>query len=782
MAWAATVRNSVGWNLYARFGVMLRLARQLRWAARLIFVAVALGVTTAAAGTPTSFAAPPDWTGNGPYGGVVWDLAVHPTSPDVMLAATQQGIFRTSDGGQNWQPASRGLVRINMWNVAFNLADPSVAYASGSQYAYRSTDSGRTWEVSGRGVSVLEARPSSVYTTDGERLLHSSDQGQSWSTLYSGTGDIARYAAAPSDPERWYVAEHTDNLDEMRLFSSQDGGGTWSPLGKVATGRLLVDPENPGTLLLGNYRELRRSTDGGATWTVIFSREQTEYGDLGAFAFAPAAPHRIFLATQRGNGPGMVLFSSNDGGDSWSASPPILGGNLASAIRFRHDDPSQIYLADWHGVWHSVDHGLTFVPRITGITAAAARAIAVDANTPQVVYASLWNSGVFRSDDGGGTWVSVTAGLAVAMSPIGIPVVSSLVVDAGGSVYATVGHDTYSPAADVYRSDDRGVTWLRVSVPSTYTDSLDPAKLIVAHPNMPGRLLATGGLGGEVFRTDTGGSQWNRVREFGNPVTALAHHPRSGLVYAASGSNREGVQHRPQMAVSGDFGRTWTAAALPGFTNISSFGIDPTSSRVYAGSHGSQIAASDDNGETWQTHWVDFSGAADDIRAIAVDPVDPTQVFVGTRWYGMWMSQDRGRSWAPSTPGATDRMVYALSFGAPYRGESAPLRARPLFAASSLRTRLGVVRGVPKPHNLRRPRATGRARVGEALFCTRGRWSRANRHEFKWLRDGNSVPRATAQTYRLRNADLRHKVSCVVSATGTGGTSRRRSGTRYVRD
>jgi hypothetical protein len=77
------------------------------------------------------------------------------------------------------------------------------------------------------------------------------------------------------------------------------------------------------------------------------------------------------------------------------------------------------------------------------------------------------------------------------------------------------------------------------------------------------------------------------------------------------------------------------------------------------------------------------------------------------------------------------------------------------------------------PRNTRRPRIAGRPRAGGALSCSPGSWTGAEPLSFRrrWLRDGHSIPAATAARYTVRAADAGHAIACRVTAVSSGGTA-----------
>ncbi len=74
-------------------------------------------------------------------------FVVSPADPRVMYVATRDGLFRSSDAGETWTAAGKGLL-MDLAAVAINPKRPSEVYAVTLEgLIYRSTDGGRMWEA-----------------------------------------------------------------------------------------------------------------------------------------------------------------------------------------------------------------------------------------------------------------------------------------------------------------------------------------------------------------------------------------------------------------------------------------------------------------------------------------------------------------------------------------------------------------------------------------------------------------------------------------------------------
>ncbi|EKP95516.1 F510_1955 family glycosylhydrolase [Thermaerobacter subterraneus] len=170
-------------------------------------------------------------------------MAVSPAHPGLIYGYFYGDgqLYRSEDGGQTWTrtPASdlagpRGLGPLQL--VA-HPTDPATLLAAGENGLLLSTDGGRTWERLRDGVVTAAAfvpgtdRGTILVYDAAEGLLRSTDGGRTWQPAGSGLrvdpqDPLAALAARPDAPQRIYAITMTGTL-----WRSTDGGGTWETIG-----------------------------------------------------------------------------------------------------------------------------------------------------------------------------------------------------------------------------------------------------------------------------------------------------------------------------------------------------------------------------------------------------------------------------------------------------------------------------------------------------------------------------------------------------------------------
>lgn len=206
-------------------------------------------------------------------------LAVDATGR-VLLAGSEQGVFRSQDGGRRWEHLTRGLpARLATAQVALVPDAPDVMLvASSAGELFCSQDRGRSW-VAAQGAAGLPAAllaPSAaraVLHTDAG-LFTSADQGRTWTRSSQAVGLPGKpgLSACAAAPETLCAVVWEDGAG--RLIRSRDGGATWSDLpGSAGAIDVALDPGQPDTIYLlsarGQPDPLLISRDGGASWSPL---------------------------------------------------------------------------------------------------------------------------------------------------------------------------------------------------------------------------------------------------------------------------------------------------------------------------------------------------------------------------------------------------------------------------------------------------------------------------------------------------------------------------------
>lgn len=402
-----------------------------------------------------------------------------------------------------------------------------------------------------------------------------------------------------------------------------DGGG-----GQTA---IAVNPLAPNIVYMTmDNAGIAKSTDYGETWRTI--NNNIGHTRLADVKLDPLDPDVVYVTAASGRGVGEgELYRSLDGGARWEFLTGAFGAQRWPSCREivivpRDADGDRIsdviYIGGWAGdengdkdadqlrggVWKSTDEGVTWeqIGRVDGDDAFLKQAnvwvLRNDPSNPDVLYAGMFvysgadtPGGIWKSADGGMNWTNISHDIPVAG-------VSDIAISPDGrTLYATT--NTYSssePGAGIYKSTDGGENWTAIN------HGLEGTSLkfhvLLMDKDDPDVLYAgsfRSSLNG-IYKTTDGGQYWY-------------HTPFDNSGWWAE-----------------YFYNAWAITE----------GAD---SRLYAVTW-KGVYRSDDHGESWVVHPRGLGNVI--IYDIAVDPQDPSTVYIGVGDNGPWKSTDGGHTWA----------------------------------------------------------------------------------------------------------------------------------------
>lgn len=250
-----------------------------------------------------------------------------------------------------------------------------------------------------------------------------------------------------------------------------------------------------------------KTVNAGTTWEPIFDDQPTQ--SIGDLAVAESDPNVVWIGTGEANifrasTAGIGVYKSIDAGKSWSRMG-LEGTYTIARIVTHPKNPDVVYVAatghEWtdnpdRGVYKTTDGGKTWAKVLYVNEKVGANDLVMDPGSPDTLYAATWNrirrrwsdpvpggeDGLFKTTDGGKTWTPIDQGLPDTKftGRIGIdlcrtrPNVLYAYVDnhAPGAEPKPGERDSYGRprvrgivGAEVYRSDDAGGSWRKVSPP-----------------------------------------------------------------------------------------------------------------------------------------------------------------------------------------------------------------------------------------------------------------------------------------------------------------------------
>lgn len=359
------------------------------------------------------------WTsvspGTGP--GTVTGLAVTAgPRPAVVAVLDGRSLLRSEDGGRTWSQVEAGPPGTTL----SLLATPNALLAGTTQGVFRSGDRGFSWRASSQGLAAtriagLAVDPATGWLYAGQvgaAPFRSTDGGASWVSLRRGIGpqaasSVGPLAVDPQSPSRVYAGFAGG------IGQSPDAGRSWdvAPVNCSHPGWIVFDAVRPDTLYVGDKRPVlcpfgpvcavRRSDDGGSTWSCVQNDFPTT--TVALLVADPVRESVVYAVALSG-----PLYRSENGGGSWSLLAPDL---RPTALAIDPANPMRLWAGVPGGLARSEDGGRTWDLLIEGLTEARkVIALVVDPVDTSTLYAATILDGIYKSTDAGETWTRLDAG------------------------------------------------------------------------------------------------------------------------------------------------------------------------------------------------------------------------------------------------------------------------------------------------------------------------------------------------------------------------------------
>ncbi|NDJ74972.1 MAG: hypothetical protein GYB65_01825 [Chloroflexi bacterium] len=306
-------------------------------------------------------------------------------------------------------------------------------------------------------------------------------------------------------------------------------------------------------------------------------------------------------------------------------------------------------------IYRSEDGGWTWMPvsdgdeygwGAPGVRAGFPIDFEVDPRDPNRIFANNYGGGNFASTDGGRTWAVASAGYTGAQ-------VRDIAVGEGtGQVFAAA-------RSGIFTTTDGGATWTGLNTPPAQVLEWNAVE---ADPANPAHVLAANNMMGVILSSNNNGEQWRIVSAHPGDMmawSAFAFAPSNpDIVYAGissffSAGTFDDSRDGGGIYVSYDNGQNWTPAndALSQSANISELAVAPDNPQtVYAATGNMGLLKTTDGGQSWSNVSTRLPQNRP-VLSVRVHPTDPGLVYVGLRNAGLYRSTDSGQSWTPWTIG-----------------------------------------------------------------------------------------------------------------------------------
>ncbi|MBW6474561.1 MAG: hypothetical protein K0B14_15650 [Anaerolineaceae bacterium] len=346
----------------------------------------------------------------------------------------------------------------------------------------------------------------------------------------------------------------------------------------------------------------------------------------------------------------LPLVSNEKYSDPWLGPD---GGFVVNMVT-NPANSKMIYAGTWgNGVFKSTDGGLTWLKSSNGLGDLYINSLAIDPQNPKIMYAGTYNDEIYKTTNAGETWTHSSQGVQ------------------DGAIIYTIAIDPYNPdiiyigtrgkfaiepppwEGIVYRSKNEGINWSPVLENVGGSNQQDWAYDIVVNPKNHCMVFVAMHEYG-VHRSLNCGDSWESMN--GDGLTDLSGR---ALVINPSGTDNDavyyGTWHRTGVYKSINNGDSWSNQFL--YSKIYNMDLDPQQpSILYAADFYDGILKTTNGGGSWSN-----IGLGENLLyTVMVNPLQHTQVFVGTAGNGIFRSDQSGAGWVHSQTGLNNSMITGI--------------------------------------------------------------------------------------------------------------------------
>lgn len=510
---------------------------------------------------------------------IIHSLFIDPSSPvgnRTIYAGTGDGVWKSMNGGDSWSSANNGLPHTSVLRIDGVVVDEDLTLylsiqtdgdpgtpSSWEGGLYRSLDDAANWQTANGNLPQLDEEAGAFY-------------------------DYWKFAIDPTDPLHVFAGTRRgETYSDIGCYVTTDGGHSWNRAdedidygyldldwwGAISLGLIAIAPSDPDRMIMG-IEWLATSQDGGESWQSAYTSPVGNGWDgrgleatfIYDFAFDADNPDRVYMGYDD-----MGLWRSDDAGESYLRMDEIQDWAYDCAFSIAVDSENDmLYVGRCQGgndeadgfpfgrCFRSPDNGETMI-EMTDLPEGRPQILVDPQSDPdnRVLYAAIYNHGVFKSEDGGVSWSDISAGLGDDAA-----YAWAIALDPHHEDFVFVGTNTFEGlGGTVYRSSDGGGNWNQLAntpekdVLSVALDPFVEGRMYIGTTENYGWTIPGGGL----YRSDNLGQSWDLVLDQPRISDVEPHPSEEGVLLAISQTfwNPE-PSVEAGVWVSRDSGSSWT--------------------------------------------------------------------------------------------------------------------------------------------------------------------------------------------------------------------------------
>jgi photosystem II stability/assembly factor-like uncharacterized protein len=507
-----------------------------------------------------------------------------------LFAATQEGVFVTSDLGETWNQLSAGMGSVYIRGI---VVKDNILFAVSDEFptdqVYRYDDTNQTWQTLG---SISTSFPLTVYSMFSfNNFLYLSNS----STIFSGSEVV---------------------------FRSSDNGATWQDISSGLPNGAFNFLHYQEQLFVSTVNGVYKSTDFGSSWTDAGLGIYRIYGleISGDTLYAGSSGSGLFRSTDLGNSWQSVGLS-----DKWIYDVKVFNDNIFVGTNFV-------------GMFKTTNSGLNWELINNGINGMPVNSF-VQTNSALIAGAF---GGLFISTDMGNSWQDKGKNFPTISTQPGLGG-SHLVYDV---TVDTVSNIIYAGGLGaVYKSIDNGDNWNLVGQSSLGSGRIEALDVSYINPNEI-KVFAGLGTGSDsigLHYSVNQGLNW-RLENFGLQYPyILDTEIKKNFIYAGGGYSVNGGVRR-----SSDNGMSWQIINNGFPSEIEVEALFALNNNIFAATN-SGVFRSTNNGDNWSLVW--NNGNVTGLTSDSKNYIYASSANLGLR--GIYRSTDNGNSWQPFNEGFT---------------------------------------------------------------------------------------------------------------------------------
>jgi len=252
----------------------------------------------------------------------VKSLVIDPTNTNIIYAGTQDGVYKSTNGGINWAPINNVLTNLEVNCLLIDSQHTNTIYAGTGVGIFKTIDGGENWVLYSNGLkatsTVFPPHPSiyslamdhqytnTIYAGTGVGIFKTINGGENWTWLNGDNSVVGPYQPFPG-PNIWSIATNpndsniiyaTVGAEDRGVYKSTNGGQKWTWIENSAvigyfTHFIIIDP-NDSNIIYATGKGIYKSTDSGLNWTQIGLTDVT----VNSLAIDPTNTNIIYAGTK----------------------------------------------------------------------------------------------------------------------------------------------------------------------------------------------------------------------------------------------------------------------------------------------------------------------------------------------------------------------------------------------------------------------------------------------------------------------------------------------------